>query len=218
MSYKVFIAYAGEDDTSAQYIHDSLTRIVQLQPYKAEFYLEYGEDFKQRIQNELHESHFMIVLLTDNGRSSQWVNQEIGFAFALKRRLMPRYAGLPHIIPVSQKNVELKGLITKDSIDILFMENFPSFEYVMANIILAIRRHIPRGLEEGFLKTRITCSNCLDPSGLSFEYEALIPSSETIRRTIESREKPFLGYQCPKCQTENVVDSRTFFPCSQIGS
>lgn len=215
MSYKAFIGYASEDNQYAQDIHDSLARIVQIQPYKAEIYLKYGEDFKQRIQNELHESYFMIVLLTDNGKNSQWVNQEIGFAFALKRRLMPRYAGLPHIIPISQKHVESKGLITKDSIDILFLEDFPSFEYVIANIILTIRSHIPRGLEEGLLKARITCSNYLDKSGLPLEYEALIPSSETIGRVIESQPKPFLGYRCPNCHTENVVDSRTFFPCKK---
>ena len=213
MSYRVFIGYAGEDDKYAQYIHDSLARIVQIQPYKAEIYLEYGEDFKQRIQNELYESHSMIVLLTDNGKSSQWVNQEIGYAFALKKRPMRRYRELPHIIPISQKHVELKGLITKDSIDILFLEDFPSFEYVMASIILTIRRYIPRRLEESLLKTRITCSNCFDTRGLPFEYEALIPSAETIRRTIESQPKPFLAYLCPNCHTENVIDSRTFFSC-----
>lgn len=66
----MFIGYASEDDSFAQYIHDSLGRIVQIQPYKAEIYVEYGENFKQRIQNDLHESHSMIVLLTDNGKSS----------------------------------------------------------------------------------------------------------------------------------------------------
>jgi hypothetical protein len=216
MSYKVFIGYAGEDDSFAQYIHDSLGRIAQIQPYKAEIYLEYGEDFKQRIQNELHESHSMIALLTENGKSSQWVNQEIGFAFALKKRLLPRFAGLPHIIPISQKHVELKGLITKDSIDILFMENFQSFEYVMASLIFTIRRYIPRGLEEGILGVRIHCSNCLDGHGLPFEYEASVPSAETVSRAIGSGPKPFLGYVCPRCHVENVVDSRTFLPGRRV--
>jgi len=215
MSYNVFIGYASEDDSFAQYIHDSLGRIVQIQPYKAEIYLEYGEDFKQRIQNELQKSHSMIVLLTDNGKNSQWVNQEIGFAFALRRRLLPRYAGLPHIIPISQKHVDLKGLITKDSIDILFMDNFQSSEYVMASLIFTIRRNIPRGLEKGILGVRIACSKCLDEHGLPFEYEAPILSAETINRAIAQGPKPLIGYTCPRCHNENFVDARTFLPAKR---
>lgn len=216
MSYKAFIGYASEDDSFAQYIHDSLSRIVQIHPYKAEIYLEYGEDFKQRIQNELSESYFMIVLLTEDGKSSQWVNQEVGYAFALKKRLIPRYRELPHIIPLSQKQVELKGLITKDSIDILFMENFPDAAYAMASLIFTMRKYIPRGLEENILGVRITCSNCFDEHGFPFEYEALMPSSETINKAIGFREKPLLGYPCPKCNIENVVDARTFLPAKKI--
>lgn len=156
----------------------------------------------------------MIVLLTENGKSSQWVNQEIGFAFALKRRPSP-YAGLPHIIPISQKHVELKGLITKDSIDILFMDDFQDFTYIMANLIFTIRRYIPRGWEEGILRVRIACSTCLDEHGLPFEYEAPVLSAETISRAIAQEPKPFLGYTCPRCNNENVIDARTFLPAKR---
>ena len=85
MAWKVFIGYSSEDDELAQYIHDCLKRIVQIQPYKAENYLQFGEDFKKKIQNEQDTSQFMIVLLTNNGIRSQWVNQEIGYAYALKK-------------------------------------------------------------------------------------------------------------------------------------
>lgn len=58
MIYRTFIGYSSEDDELAQYIYDSLDRIVQIQPYKAEIHPKYGEDFKEKLQNELYESHF----------------------------------------------------------------------------------------------------------------------------------------------------------------
>jgi len=212
MSYRTFITYSGEDENLAQWIYDSLGRIVQIQPYKAEIYPDYGEDFKKRLQDELYESHFMVVLLTNNGIHSQWVNQEIVFAYALKTRLRPLYKGRPHIIPISQKQTELKGFITKDSIDILFLEDFSDFENVIANIIFTIRKYIPRGLEKRVLRALVTCSNCVDEEGLPFEYENFIPSHETIRKIMESDPQPLWAYSCPSCHTKNAIDARTFLP------
>lgn len=213
MIYKTFIAYAGEDERTAQYIHSSLGKIVQIQPYKAENYLDYGGEFKQRIQNEIVDSIFMVALLTENGKNSQWVNQEIGFAFALKalrKKFDPRNKDVPIIIPISQKNVKLKGLITTDSNDILFMDCYDSFELVMANIIQSIRSHIPKGLGDKKLTTKITCSNCVGKNGRPFEWEGYVPSAEIIRELILKNE-PIIS-ECPKCKTKTFYDARTFFP------
>lgn len=86
----------------------------------------------------------------------------------------------------------------------------------MASLIFTIRRYIPRGLEEGTLGVRITCSNCLDEHELPFEYDASVPSAETVSRAIASGPKPFLVYVCPRCHIENVVDSRTFLPTRRV--
>jgi len=214
MNYKVFIGYSSEDNDKAQYIHDCLGSIVQLLPYKAELYQAYGEDFKQRIQRQLEESYFMVVLLTNSGKNSQWVNQEIGYAYALKKRprLLPAQRDLPHIIPISESQLRLKGFITKDTMDILFLNNFPNFELIVANIILHIRQYIPRGIEEGFLRLRVTCSNCFDKKGFPYEYDnALVPDVESIQKIVQSGE-PIVEYTCPKCKTKNLVDARTFLP------
>jgi len=214
MSYKTFIGYSSEDKNLAQYIHDCLERIVQIQPYLAEIYPSYGEDFKKTLQNELYNSKFMVVLLTNNGICSQWVNQEIGYAYALKKRprLLPALRDLPHIIPISENQTELKGFITKDTIDILFLDKYASFELVIADIISTIRNYIPRGLEKGMLTVRITCSNCANDEGLPFEYEGSIPSHETICKVIESDPQLLYEYICPSCNAKNVIDIRTFLP------
>jgi len=207
MDYKIFIGYSSEDNDKAQYIHDCLARIVEFIPYKAELYQEYGEDFKRRLQRELHESHFMIVLLTESGKNSQWVNQEIGFAYAL--RFQRHRKPTPHIIPISHREVQLKGFITKDTTDFLILDKFPSFEHVVASIILAIRRYIPRGLEEGVLKLRVTCFNCDDKKGFPYEWIAPLPLHEDIWKAIQSK-KHWLQYNCPQCNKINFVDIRTF--------
>lgn len=215
MSYRTFIGYSSEDEKLAQYIHDCLERIVQIQPYKAEIYLEFGEDSKKKLQNELDNSYFMVVLLTDRGMRSQWVNQEIGYAYALKRRLkiLPALRGLPHIIPISENQLKLKGFITKDTIDILFLDKYSSAELVIADIIFTIRKYIPRGLGKGTLTVRIACSSCVNEENLPSKYESLMPSAETIYETIElSPLQPLFEFPCPYCDTKNVIDIRTFLP------
>lgn len=210
MSYRIFIAYSGEDDQHANYIYGCLTRIVQFHPYKAESYPYFGTSFKERIKNELKNSFCMVVLLTKSGMNSQWVNQEIGYAVAIQDRSR---SGQPHIIPISYSDTanKLKGFFTKDSEDILFMDKYQTFEYVMASIILFIRRHIARGLEEGTLSHKIDCQYCLHPSGLPFEYTSLVPKSDQIRRAIENN-RPIFSCRCPQCKRQNHIDIRTFLP------
>lgn len=209
MEYKIFICYASADDDKARYIHDCLARIVEFIPYKAERYPLIGEDFKQRLQWHLQESFAMIVLLTENGKNSQWVNQEIGYAYALKTRPQKQWANLPHIIPLSHKQVEPKGFITKDTIDILFLDNYPSFKEVVTDIIAQIRLRIPKGMKEGTLHHRATCSNCLDEKGFSYEWVEKLPAHEVVIKAIQSN-KCWLRYTCPKCKKMNFVDIRTF--------
>jgi hypothetical protein len=154
----------------------------------------------------------MIVLLTESGKNSQWVNQEIGYAYALKKRVRILNANLPHIIPISRKNVELKGFITKDSVDILFLDKYVSVpELIITDIITQIRLRIPRGLEDRVLHFRVTCSNCFSENGLPTEYLDYLPSHQIIIKAIQSGIK-VLESTCPKCKTKNNIDIRTFFP------
>ncbi len=217
LTYKTFIAYAKEDNELAQLILDSLATIAELQPYKAENYPVYGEEFKQRIQSEIINSFFMIVLLTEKGKESQFVNQELGFAIAVKifnrqvvkPKLDPN-KDIPIIIPVSQDGVMLKGFITKDSNDILFMDNY-SIELVVANIILAIRNRIKKGLDGKTLTLKISCECCSNQkNGLPTQYEMHLPEVDVFRKLI-SKNKP-LETICPICKNVNLLNSCTNLP------
>ena len=209
MNYKVFIGYSSEDNDKAQYIHNCLGRIVEITPYKAELYKAYGEDFKQRIQNELFSSQFMVVLLTENGKNSQWVNQEIGFAYGLKfQRHKER---TPIIIPVSYKQVQLKGLITKDTTDFLNIDDWNSFEYVVANIILTIRKYIPKGLDEGVLHHYIDCPNCFNEKGLPYTWISKLSDNETMVKS-SNLGNPIFRSSCPQCKKDVLINIRTLLP------
>jgi len=211
MAYKIFISYSAEDSKMAEYIYNCLSRIVEFIPYKAEIYQEFGKDFRERLQRELSDSFSMVILLTENGKNSQWVNQEIGYALALQERTEWGRSNEPHIIPISKEKVQLNGFITKHSTDILILEKYTSWEYVIADLITQIRLQIPRGLQGTALHFRITCFGCVDRKGFDYEYREYLPSHQDIHTAILSG-KYFLEYKCPKCGTPNSVDVRTFLP------
>lgn len=118
--YYLFIGYSGEDKQHAEFIYQCLSQIAEIQPYLAEIVPNYGENFKKRILDFLDITNFMVVFLTQRGVESQWVNQEIGYAMAVKRKRQNL-----QVIPISLSNVKLRGLITKDSEDILFVDKMP---------------------------------------------------------------------------------------------
>jgi hypothetical protein len=211
MSYKIFIAYSGEDEQIANYIYDCLSKIVQFQPYKSENFPDFGTNFIERIKKEIRDSYCMVVLLTEKSINNQWVNQEVGYAIAMQER----YGGKPYIIPISDSNlaIRLKGFISKDSVDILFMDKYLNWDYIIASIILFIRRLIPRGLEEGILNYKVKCQHCLDTKGLPFEYLVPIPEENVVRKIIEQNQN--LGSACPQCRNMNYANILTFQPLEQ---
>jgi hypothetical protein len=207
----VFIGHSNKDKQYAHNFFLCLNKIVPFVPYIAEYYKNPGEDFKERIMMQLEQSAFIIFLLTQNGIDSQWVNQEIGFAYALKKRKRD----IPSIIPISSKTLELKGLVTKDSDDLLFREDFIDFKWEIYNTILQIRRRVEDGLKKGTFAIRVTCPSCHDKKdNLQFEFEADFPSQKTLDRRISANQIAY-NVSCPQCHTNIALDIRTWFPIEQ---
>ena len=201
--YSIFIAHTSEDITLANSICTALNRIWEFNPYLATNFPSYGENFKERIQNVIERSNFMIVLLTESGIKNQWVNQEVGYACAIKKKNKRL-----KIIPISISGINLKGFITRDSEDILFLDKY-SLKFLIANIVNGIRNNIPNGYREGSLNIKLICKVCKDKSGLPFQWKGSVPSSDAIIRTIES-DNPLWTYNCPKCGEKVVVDITDF--------
>lgn len=192
--HTVFIAHTSEDLELADEIRESLSRIIEFTPYMAQDFKSFGHSFIDRIQTTIESSHFFIVLLTNSGIKSQWVNQELGYACAIRKKNRKL-----NIIPISDRSVKLKGFITKDTEDILFLDEFER-DVLIANIIQHIRNIISIGLVEVALNIKLICPKCKGPKGLPLEVRCRLPSREEMVRTY-NQDKLFWQYPCSNCQT-----------------
>jgi hypothetical protein len=210
--FDVFIGHSNKDKQYAHNFFLCLQKIANFVPYMAEYYANPGEDYKDRIMMQLEKSTFIIFLLTQNGIDSQWVNQEIGYAYALRKKNKGR---TPIVIPISSKKLELKGLITKDSDDLLFSDDVIDYKWEIYNVILKIRARVSKGFEKGTFKIRVTCPSCHDKKeNLPFEFEADFPSQRTLDRSILANQITYT-VSCPQCHTKIPLDIRTWFPIKQ---
>jgi hypothetical protein len=101
----VFISHSYKDLKLAQAIK---MYIDSLENFQAELIMEQKDPMKlltQKVENGLERCTFIIPILTENSINNQWVNQEIGFARALKK----------HFIPIIQRTIlsDLKGFINQ---------------------------------------------------------------------------------------------------------
>ncbi|GAG70259.1 unnamed protein product, partial [marine sediment metagenome] len=93
-SYRIFIAHTSENQEYARYICSSLSNIVEFEPYLAQDYPIYGENFKYRIQNAIEKCNVFIVCFSESALPNQWVNQELGYACARNRIVMQRISNM----------------------------------------------------------------------------------------------------------------------------
>ena len=198
-TYQIFIAHASEDDQLAYTVKNALRNIYEFRPYLAEDYKTPGGNFKLRIQQAIRSSRYFVVFLTENGMKSQWVNQELGFAVATKRKIIP--------ITFSNCALNLKGFITKDSEDLIFIDKRE--DLLINDILLEIRRNIIKGLNEGVLNIILSCSNCTDNKGLDFKQITSLPSHEEILQCF-SEGKHILNGRCRNCQSPLSFNLLTF--------
>lgn len=100
MGYKVFISYSTDDMNLVNELTNNF-RKMGIEVYVAGYYPELGESLPNKIERNIDSSDAMVVLLTRMGARSAWVQQEIGFAKA-KNKL---------IIPLVDEGEKIKGFI-----------------------------------------------------------------------------------------------------------
>jgi hypothetical protein len=88
MSYKVFISHSSRDQGLVISLANLLTRFG-IEVYVAEWYLSPGEKLDSKVFREIDNSNCMVVLLTQNGTRSNWVQQEIGYALSKGKHIIP---------------------------------------------------------------------------------------------------------------------------------
>ncbi|MEW6619015.1 MAG: toll/interleukin-1 receptor domain-containing protein [bacterium] len=88
MAYKVFISHSTRDQRLVITLANILSKFG-VDVSVAEWYLSPGQQLDKKIFEKIENSDCVIVLLTQNGIRSNWVQQEIGYALKSGKSLIP---------------------------------------------------------------------------------------------------------------------------------
>ena len=189
MAYRIFISYATGDDDSVTQLHDSLSRLENIEPYVAEWIQISGKNMDYKVKEGLDSSRAMIALLTFNSTNTMWLNQEIGYAFA---------KNIP-IILIVEKGIDVKGFL-EGSDYIIYQRG--NFKYNIFQVISKLRLIFPQHLLESPLtKFHVTCPLC------NKKFLEPMPSQELLDTKVKSGENMICN--CQFCSTVINVDSMT---------
>jgi len=88
MAYRVFLSHSGADFQVAEWIA-AHSKAIGIEIYLFEFDSQPGSVVSQKIKDSIEAADALVVLLTKNSQTSPYVQQEIGYAEALKRLIVP---------------------------------------------------------------------------------------------------------------------------------
>ena len=83
-----FISYASQDERLARFIHDEL-QSQGLSAFMAAVSLKPGQHWSETIRQNIQGSTLVIFLASRAACASQWVQQELGFALAGAKTILP---------------------------------------------------------------------------------------------------------------------------------
>lgn len=85
---KLFLSHATQDSIFVDVIRQRLEPL-NVKVYGAEFDNKAGANLLEKVRSEIRSSDWIVVLLTNAGHASVYVHQEIGFALAEKKLVIP---------------------------------------------------------------------------------------------------------------------------------
>lgn len=88
MAYNVFLSHSGADQKWVQRIADNARR-MDINVYMYEHDVQPGTLIAEKVQSAIENCHALVVLLTPNSEYSPYVQQEIGFARAKDKPVIP---------------------------------------------------------------------------------------------------------------------------------
>ncbi len=89
MKKGIFISYSDFDKDKVNLIVKELTGNIKFFPIVIASNREALKPLTQKVADGIIQSTVILPILTKNSIPTQWINQEIGFATALKKRIMP---------------------------------------------------------------------------------------------------------------------------------
>lgn len=105
MKHGIFISYSDFDKEKVELIVKELEGNIKFYPIVIASNREALKPLAQKVADGIIEAKIILPILTKNSIPTQWINQEIGFATALNKRIMP--------IVESDLIDKLKGFIHK---------------------------------------------------------------------------------------------------------
>lgn len=216
---RVFISYSKEDKDAIGYIESALRR-NGFDPYISEWSPIAGEYISKKIANGILSSLNFVFLLTELSQHSQWMNQEVGFAFALKylneiqkdpvllRRFpvinaIAKNAILPfnsiEIYPIVQMGIEPKGFIDKSIEYVLYDPS--DYSSAAINLLPQIRTRVRESYGVK-LKLYVKCDQC------NHEMYFDLPREDEIYKAIENAN--VLQVQCENCKNDLYLEPLDF--------
>jgi hypothetical protein len=143
MKQGIFISYSDYDKEKVDLIVNELEGNTKFFPIVIAFKREALKPLAQKVADGIIQAKVILPILTKKSIPTQWINQEIGFATALSK----------HIMPIVESDLidNLKGFIHKQ-IDLPY--NFqPNANKALENEYFAIQiRSLLADLEENFQK------------------------------------------------------------------
>jgi hypothetical protein len=183
--FKVFLSHAEEDYNLVYRVWDILDRL-KVSTYMHELFPDYRQDIPTGIRDVLRTCTMCVTFLTTAGINSQWVQQELGIAYAFDRI----------IVPVIESGVQYKGFVQMIR-KIPYNTGYP--DPMIYLVIHAVRTHvvghkvIPSGLV-------LTCRN-----GHEHDYD--LPSNNEINQAINAHH--IFSFKCMTCGIDIELNPET---------
>ena len=184
-NFKVFLSHAEEDYQLVYRVWGILSRL-KATPYMHELYPDYRRDIPTGIRDVLRGCAMCVTFLTKDSINSQWVQQELGIAYAFDKI----------IVPVIETGVQYKGFVQ-------MVRRIPferaDLEQMIYQVIYAVRTNIVghNAVAHGIT---LTCAN-------HHEYDYTLPSNHEINETI--RIGDVYVFKCLACGIDIGLNPKT---------
>ncbi len=105
MKFKIFVSYSDFDKSKVDLIVNELSGHNNFEPLVIASNRDALESLSSKVKDGINRAVVFVPILTRKSISTQWINQEIGFAVAKEKVIMP----------IIEENLfdELKGFINK---------------------------------------------------------------------------------------------------------
>jgi hypothetical protein len=139
--YSLFLSYAAEDSDLVKSISAALPA-EGLRGFVATYHISPSREWLPELENELRRCDALVAILGPTFRSSPWTDQEIGFALACGRKVIPLQTSgdrLPHGFLQRYQGLYINGMtprrIATQLFDLLFAH--PDEQRRMVDIVLS---------------------------------------------------------------------------------